>query len=760
MSITPLPNADFAPTMAGYSGQKPFRFWCQTVLPLVYDDSLSYYELLNKVVNYLNNTIEDVASVEDNVDGLLSAYNQLQDYVNDYFSELDVQEEIDLKLDEMASSGALNVLIDPVIAESTTAWLAENVDPVGSAVVVNTSLTVEGAAADAKVVGDELAKTLRYNPVTASTAESVYNSTSANLPIRTYSYINTSWFDDMSGVPSNRSGWIFFLAQSATIGRMQIFVDFVNGKRYTRYRNTTGDFSSWRTLYETDKTLTVSDMAADAKVVGDIFKDAIKYKLVSESSASSVYDSKIYNLTINTFSWIDLSWFDDGPISSGTAWVKTEGVITGTFYRQIVSVSNGKTYERIYSGGSLGSWHFAYENTMIRRGNYTSSVSSLDSLTEPGCYMFSDPHTSVSNAPTERAMMVMVDHINSTTPAQICFDLYFGVMFSRYYSSNAWREWNSYSFRFNSLSQSQFNTQCSGLLSNLPRNTISYLSADWASDSPRSGYYYFITIGAPSYRLQLALNINGIPSFCRIYSSGAYQAWKNLSGRSNDCKIVAYGDSTTYGEYPGGGSTRNGNRWIRNLADYLEATHVNYGARGQGLVKDWGTIISSIESEDLSDANLIIAAWAYNDANEYVTQGLSMGSATDTDPDTSVVGKYYDVLKRLQNKNPNATVILMTGYGYSTNGSGQFTRNLTFADGSHTIKEFYDTLESMCHLRGFSCINQAKGCWVNDLTWSSLVGNTSSGGTDNIHPTSNGYKKYSDYVVAKVSAIYANCAKH
>lgn len=33
---------------------KPFRAWCQHVLPLVYDDSLSYMELLNKVIVYIN----------------------------------------------------------------------------------------------------------------------------------------------------------------------------------------------------------------------------------------------------------------------------------------------------------------------------------------------------------------------------------------------------------------------------------------------------------------------------------------------------------------------------------------------------------------------------------------------------------------------------------------------------------------------------------------------------------------------------------
>ncbi len=35
-----------------------FKFWCFKVLPLVYDDSLSYYEVLCKVVQYINQLIE------------------------------------------------------------------------------------------------------------------------------------------------------------------------------------------------------------------------------------------------------------------------------------------------------------------------------------------------------------------------------------------------------------------------------------------------------------------------------------------------------------------------------------------------------------------------------------------------------------------------------------------------------------------------------------------------------------------------------
>lgn len=113
MSITPHDPADFTPSMGAYKELKPFRFWCQKVLPLVYDDSLSYYELLCKVVDYLNKTMEDVDTLHTDVENLYTAYNQLQSYVNNYFSTLDVQQEINNKLDSMVEDGTLDTLLLP-----------------------------------------------------------------------------------------------------------------------------------------------------------------------------------------------------------------------------------------------------------------------------------------------------------------------------------------------------------------------------------------------------------------------------------------------------------------------------------------------------------------------------------------------------------------------------------------------------------------------------------------------------------------------
>ena len=151
MSIS-FPSADFVPTLSGYTGQGAFRFWCQKVLPIVYDDSLSYYELLNKVVIYLNNVIKDFSSVVDNFDSLLNCFYDLQDYVNSYFSSIDVQEEINNKLDAMALDGSLSVIlaktvggrlnIKSVIAGELT---DENFnEAVANALAVNTSIYIPG----------------------------------------------------------------------------------------------------------------------------------------------------------------------------------------------------------------------------------------------------------------------------------------------------------------------------------------------------------------------------------------------------------------------------------------------------------------------------------------------------------------------------------------------------------------------------------------------------------------------------------------
>ena len=95
---------------------RPFRYWCQKVLPLVYDDSLSYYELLCKVVAKLNEVI-------DNENDLNEAFKQLKEWVENWFDSTDFEEMVSNKLDEMVVDGTLENLINKKILGSIQSHL-------------------------------------------------------------------------------------------------------------------------------------------------------------------------------------------------------------------------------------------------------------------------------------------------------------------------------------------------------------------------------------------------------------------------------------------------------------------------------------------------------------------------------------------------------------------------------------------------------------------------------------------------------------
>ena len=73
---------------------RPFRYWCNKVLPMVYDDSLSYYELLCKVVKHLNDIGSNVNSLGENVQFVYEEFNK---FIKDFEGAVDevVEESLD-----------------------------------------------------------------------------------------------------------------------------------------------------------------------------------------------------------------------------------------------------------------------------------------------------------------------------------------------------------------------------------------------------------------------------------------------------------------------------------------------------------------------------------------------------------------------------------------------------------------------------------------------------------------------------------------
>lgn len=92
--------------------------FCYTIgmLPTSYKQSLSYEEQLDSIGYYLENTV--YPAINNNAQALAelqSLFAALQDYVNNYFDNLDVTEEINNKLDTLVENGTLTNLIGAYI---------------------------------------------------------------------------------------------------------------------------------------------------------------------------------------------------------------------------------------------------------------------------------------------------------------------------------------------------------------------------------------------------------------------------------------------------------------------------------------------------------------------------------------------------------------------------------------------------------------------------------------------------------------------
>ena len=78
------------------------------IIPTSYKDSMNYYENLAWLCKFLEETVIPTVNQNGNaVEELQGLYIELNSYVTNYFENLDVQEEINNKLDEMATTGVL-----------------------------------------------------------------------------------------------------------------------------------------------------------------------------------------------------------------------------------------------------------------------------------------------------------------------------------------------------------------------------------------------------------------------------------------------------------------------------------------------------------------------------------------------------------------------------------------------------------------------------------------------------------------------------
>ena len=556
--------------------------------------------------------------------------------------------------------------------------------------------------------------------------------------------------------------------QNDTNYMTQLVIGYSHGVMYYRRKSTT--WGNWERL-----AISVSEIV-------NYYKN--NYVLADNSDLDTITDNCVYQIASGA-----QHIPDHYPSALGT-----EGgvLITnkflsngGTLTQFLVSYTNGYLYNRYYTSGSWSAWNkcsatpselssaISTLSGISYINNYTlPDNSDLDAITTNSVYQISSGAEHIpDHYPTElgtgASVVITNQFVQNDTNymTQLVIGYSHGVMYYRR-KSTTWSNWEKISFSTSDLVDYNKNNHVladNSDLDNITDNSTWFV----ASGAQHTPTHYPDKMGTSAgvvITLKMLSNSNNnLSQFCfnntwgtTFYrrKAGTWGNWIQLTTPFNpNKKIYAYGDSVTYGYSSNMGNIQSPYNFPQLVADALHMDLSMKAEPGQGLITDWSDIITAITADTYSDVGLFIVNWAYNDAAQFPSMNFgAYNDPIEANP-TTFLGHYARILELLQKKNKLAKVILVTGYGSPPNGTypwtTQFTYTYHFADGDKTVKEMYDELEKTANYNGFDCINQSKGCGINPTNADAVIG-------DNIHPTYEGYRTYSNTVAAKVISLFRN----
>ncbi|GEM_PF-2004770 len=582
------------------------------------------------------------------------------------------------------------------------------------------SLSVSGAFADAKAVGEALAlktsardvdqkltKALTYAEVTYDPNVAAADRRLSDLENNTYSWVNSDYFSD-APVSNSSSAWIFTMKNpSSSSYGMQLWISPKYLQCYSRRCAIQSGKVVWNPWYAmTDSTLTKMGVAADAKAVGDALALKANTQDVGDALALKANTQDVGDALALKANTQDVG--DALALKANTQDVDQK--LTQALKYTVVTIDPNVS---------------AADRKLIDLENNTYSWVNPED--------FSDAPVGVSN----NAWIFTMKSPSSSYGMQLWISPKHLQCYSRRCAIQSgeivWNPW--YAMTDSTLTKVGVAADAKAVGDALADIAVNY--------KPGAVYYSF---GDSTTKGRVGTWDGSISNSTKVYPN-AVAAMLHMT--LNNQAVAGQGLIGDWGR-----------------------TKANKG------------IIEMIADLDMSDASLITVGWAYNDNYAYgvYNNPADMGSYTDvttvdvTDTEavkalisynsngnpksygTTVIGYYYTIMKLLQTKCPNAQIVLVTGYGHPGGDSAQqinatltdqFSHTFTFKDGAHTVKELYDELEKMAHLHGWCCVNQAKGCTFNEFNASVMFG-------DFIHPNENGYAAYSNNLAPRIASYYAN----
>ena len=263
--------------------------------------------------------------------------------------------------------------VDPeAIAEAVADWLDDHVDP-ETGYVIDNSLSVEGAAADAKAAGDEIAdlkSAINNRALSKSTVNALKlnDSSIADLTALTKSVIMLSTQGTTIG-GKTANGTIISLSpldasgNNSKNGEVQIWSSFTENKLYYRKCYNSSTWTEWEEIANKSAIEPIVNAAISALNLNTKYMISLPMNDAGISDADAVVSDRVYFSTSNDIGGATSmgTLVSFSPLTAGG----NAGLASGSVQLWLQYANGGKLYVRNNYNSTWGSWRELVDRSTV-----------------------------------------------------------------------------------------------------------------------------------------------------------------------------------------------------------------------------------------------------------------------------------------------------------------------------------------------------------------------------------------------------------
>ena len=688
----------------------PFKMQVLQSFPFIDEDfdAITNYELLCKVVEYLNKTV-------DNVDLL----NEKVEEFENYFNNLDVQEEINNKLDEMAEDGTLADIINQDLLATINQNVTNNTNNI--IILQNKQNITDGAIQDINDTNLVQSSNIAQLQINQNNNVKKNESNSVSMDMLTNEVKEALTGGSTAVVGANSVGTTELKNSGVTILKLSDLLQKNFRLKYTPVNLGTANDNTWYAI--AGGNLTSNTASAYKGYIVPLTKGKI-YRVVGVN-----YSSGFKTLTIGTN--IGESASIQSP--SGTE-IHSEysGIAANYYYTDMI---------------------FQCDNDNLKgyMNQIKSTANNMPHLLTTGIYGLYEVEL-IETYTTEQPH----DNYVAIDPMKTLSNTYI----SNGVASNIRNPYRMYSLNAHTLKIFQLKSgtkykvtgtqiyHAAGLQLYTRNGEFIYASLGDSNPQSPTSYSYEWTASDDGFAIIQNTNNTSSVLFEAMLNTTGYNSYKKINGK----KILYNGDSITQSRLNTSNVNYNGGAYPKIISDLTGSSYVNYSIGGGTLASATGgyRIVNEIANMD-NDADAIIFSGGIND----YWQNIPLGSYTPNDYTgnvdiTTVSGALEKIFRDSINKWIGKPILfVITHKIYNT----AYTQN----SAGYTFEELHDRIVAICNKYSIPYYDCYKDGGLN--SYMSIMNTTfmtagNSGQPDYTHPNEEAYKIY--YVPQVIDLINKN----